>query len=84
MKARDRLNPSFSTPGDMGIKWLTTGQVARYLGVSARMVSKWIDEGKLPGIRLPYSRDRRVHPSALDQFARDHGYYRASGRGKQT
>jgi len=82
MNARDRLNPQFDVPGNLDVKWLTTGQVAQYLGCSARMVSKWIDEGKLPGIRLPYSKDRRVHPAALMQFAKDHGYFKASGRGR--
>ena len=84
MKARDRLNPRFDAPGEMGVRWLTTGQVAKYLSVSIRTVCKWIDTGKLPGIRVPYTKERRVHPAALDQFARDHGYYKASGRGKRT
>lgn len=83
VKARDRLNPQFENPGTFGVKWLTTGQVAKQLGVSSKTVSKWIDEGKLPGIRVPYSLDRRVHPSALEQFAKDHGYYKASGRGRE-
>ena len=83
MKARDRLNPQFDASGDFGVKWLSTGQVAKHLGVSAHMVSRWIDEGKLPGVRIPYSQHRRVHPAALEQFAKDHGYYKASGRGRE-
>lgn len=66
--------------GQLGVKWFTTGQIATRLGVSARMVTKWIDDGRLVGIRLPGSRDRRVHPSALEQFEREHGFDRARGK----
>ena len=47
---------------------LTTGEVARICNVAARTVSKWIDAGRLEGYRIPGSRDRRVHVSALEAF----------------
>ena len=37
----------------MSDAYLTTGQIARELGVSARTVGLWIDRGQLRGIRLP-------------------------------
>ncbi len=64
----------------MNVKWLTTGQVASRLGVSMRTVSKWIDSGVLRGIRIPLSKDRRVHPQALAEFEKLYGYDRARGK----
>ena len=52
---------------------LTTGEVARICNVAARTVSKWIDGGRLEGYRIPGSRDRRVHVSALENFVTTHG-----------
>lgn len=52
---------------------LTTGEVARICNVAARTVSKWIDGGRLEGYRIPGSRDRRVHVSALKHFVTAHG-----------
>ena len=52
---------------------LTTGEVARICNVAARTVSKWIDGGRLEGYRIPGSRDRRVHVSALENFVTAHG-----------
>jgi excisionase family DNA binding protein len=52
---------------------LTTGEVARICNVAARTVSKWIDGGRLEGYRIPGSRDRRVHVSALEHFVTTHG-----------
>jgi two-component system, OmpR family, response regulator RpaA len=51
-------------PGDH----LTTGQVARLCGVAPRTVSKWFDSGKLPGFRVPGSRDRRIPRAAFRAF----------------
>jgi len=31
--------------------YLTTGQAARYLGVSAETVRRWLDDGRLRGMR---------------------------------
>lgn len=52
---------------------LTTGEVARICNVAARTVSKWVDSGRLEGYRIPGSKDRRIHVSALEQFMRAHG-----------
>ena len=51
---------------------LTTGEVARICNVAARTVSKWIDAGRLEGYRIPGSRDRRVHVTALEAFIAAH------------
>lgn len=52
---------------------LTTGEVARICNVAARTVSKWVDSGRLEGYRIPGSKDRRIHVTALEQFMRAHG-----------
>ncbi len=69
-RARSRIG-KVDVEGQLGVRWLTTGDVAKRLGVAMRTVSKWIDEGRLIGIRLPGSRERRVHPSAMEAF--EHG-----------
>jgi excisionase family DNA binding protein len=78
-KARNKIRVDVGAPGKLGIKWLTTGQISRRLGVAQRTVTKWIDDGRLNGIRLPGSRDRRVHPDALEEFERHYGFDRARG-----
>lgn len=78
-RARNRIG-RIETEGSVGVRLLTTGQVAKHLGVSTRIVSRWIDEGRMIGIRLPGSRDRRVHPSALEAFERENGFTRARGK----
>jgi excisionase family DNA binding protein len=77
MKARNQLRPEHEYDG---ANWLTTGQIATRLGVSSRLVAKWIDTGKLIGFRLPYSKDRRVHADVLAEFEEAHGFNRARGR----
>lgn len=52
---------------------LTTGEVARICHVAPRTVSKWFDTGKLPGYRIPGSRDRRIPRPQLEAFMRTHG-----------
>jgi excisionase family DNA binding protein len=79
-KAKSRIQPPLSIEGEMNVPWLTTGQVAARLGVSMRTVSKWIDNGILRGIRIPFSKDRRVHPQALVEFEKLHGFDRARGK----
>lgn len=56
------MNTKTNKPHD----WLTTGQVAVELGVQPITVGRWIDAGKLPGIR--FGRDRRVRRDVLDAF----------------
>jgi excisionase family DNA binding protein len=46
-------------------KDLTTGLIAKILGVAPRTVSKMVDSGHLPGYRLDGSDDRRVR---VDEF----------------
>jgi two-component system response regulator RpaA len=53
---------------------LTTGQIARICSVAPRTVSKWIDSERLPGYRIPGSKDRRVKPPDLVTFLREHGF----------
>lgn len=79
-KAKSRIQPPPSIEGEMETRWLTTGQVAKRLGVSMRIVCKWIDSGVLRGMRLPVSKDRRVHPQALAEFEKAHGFDRARGK----
>jgi hypothetical protein len=58
-----------------GSDYLTTGQVAKLVGVAMGTASGWVDSGKLPGFRLPTGRganfhrgDRRVARSDLIAF----------------
>jgi excisionase family DNA binding protein len=51
---------------------LTTGQIAEGLGVAPRTVVHWIDEGLLPGYRIPGSRHRRVRPVECLEFLKEH------------
>lgn len=78
-KARSLIGGTPSAEGELGVRWLTTGQIAKRLGVAPRTVAKWIDSGRLIGIRIPGSRDRRVHPVALADFERHYGIDRARG-----
>lgn len=77
MKARNRTRPSVECTG---VAWMTTGQIANRLGVAAKTVAKWIDEGRLIGMRLPYSQDRRVHPDVVAEFEERHGFNRARNK----
>jgi excisionase family DNA binding protein len=79
-KAKSRIQPPLSIEGEMNVPWLTTAQVAARLGVSMRTVAKWIDTGVLRGMRIPFSKDRRVHPQALVEFEKLHGFDRARGK----
>ena len=49
---------------------LTTGEVAKICNVASRTVSKWFDSGKLPGYRIPGSKDRRIPLDQLVRFMR--------------
>lgn len=80
MKAKSYLQ-RLEVPADLPAKWLTTSQVAKRLGCSTRTVCKWVDSGRLLGIRLPGSKDRRVHPQALLEFEEATGYNKARGIG---
>jgi excisionase family DNA binding protein len=71
--------PRIDQPSSVSSKLLSTGDVAQRLGVSVGMVVKWIDAGQLLGMRLPGSRDRRVHPDSLKEFEEREGFSRARG-----
>lgn len=47
-------------------RWLGTQEAARYLGVTARTLYRFIDEGKLPAYRL--GRVIRLKVDDLDAF----------------
>lgn len=51
---------------------LTTGQVAEICNVAPRTVTKWFDDGRLGGYRIPGSRDRRIPVSELITFMKTH------------
>ena len=58
-----------------GEQEFTTGQVARMLNVAPRTVSKWFDEGKLGGHRLPGGTGHRLVPRGrLVEFARENHF----------
>jgi excisionase family DNA binding protein len=59
----------------LGRDVLTTGQVARLVGVSANTVAGWCDQGLLPHYRIPTGRDRRVRRADLEAFAREQGLW---------
>ncbi len=52
---------------------LSTGQVARVMGVATRTVTGWIDSGELKGWKVPGSRHRRVEEKHLREFMKDLG-----------
>lgn len=52
---------------------LTTGEIAKLLKVSPRVVCKWVDEGRLKGYLLPGSKHRRVTRESLVAFLKTHG-----------
>lgn len=51
---------------------LTTGQVARICNVTIRTVIKWFESGRLPGYKIPESKDRRIPKENLRDFLREH------------
>ena len=51
---------------------LTTGDVAKICNVAPRTVSKWFDNGRLKGYRIPGSKDRRIPVSELIRFMKLH------------
>lgn len=48
-------------------KWLTTGDVARRIGVTRQTVVNWVNKGLLPGHRV--GGRTLIAPAALHQFA---------------
>ena len=55
-------------PGYMSnqIQWLSTGDAAKYLGITTRTLYRFIDEGHLAGYR--FGRVIRLKQADVDQF----------------
>ena len=68
------------TRSQVGREVLSTGQIARLCGVAPRTVSKWFDQGRLKGYRIPGSSDRRVPRHQLALFLKEHGLTDALAR----
>ncbi len=53
---------------------MTSGEIARALGVATKTASKWCDKGLIRGVyRLPGGLDRRAPARGVIEFAREHG-----------
>jgi len=52
----------------------TTGQAAKICHVAPRTISKWFDNGRLKGYRIPGSQDRRIPQKNLIKFLIEHGF----------
>ena len=51
----------------------TTSEVAKFCKVSTQTASRWVDNGQLPGWRVPFTKHRRVSQKSLIKFMRDNG-----------
>ena len=52
---------------------MTSGEVAKAAMVAPRTVCKWMDNGRLPGYRLPGSQDRRFRRDVVRAFFEQNG-----------
>lgn len=52
----------------------TTGEIAKICRVAPRTVSKWFDQGRMKGYRIPGSNDRRIPRKCLIEFLRAHNF----------
>ena len=57
------------------LPYLTTGQIARLIGVATRTVTKAIDSGRLKGHRIGVGSDRRVARKNFAEYVRKNGIY---------
>lgn len=55
-------------------EFLTTGEVARWCGVSAMTVLRWIRQGRLKAHALPGRGDRRIRVEDFVAFLEAHGF----------
>lgn len=66
-------NPSSDSPRRPGrYEYLGTVRIARLFRVATRTVCKWIDDGRMAGIRTPGSSRRRVHREEIERFSREY------------
>jgi excisionase family DNA binding protein len=62
-----RMSGKTAAPaGDAPIEWLSTGEAANRLGITARTLYRFIDQGELPGYR--FGRVIRVKASDVESF----------------
>lgn len=74
-----RVEPAIDATKLAPVVWLTTGDCAKRLGVTQRLIARWIDSGRLLGFTLPATNARRVHPQVLADFEEREGFNRARG-----
>ena len=75
-----RVEPEIEPAEVAPVVWLTTGDCSKRLGVTSRLVARWIDTGRLLGFKLPATNARRVHPQVLADFEASEGFARAKGK----
>lgn len=56
-------------------KLFTTGEIAGLVDTTPKTVARWIDEGLLPGVKLPGMVERRVHRDDARKFFVEMGYH---------
>jgi|CXWL01.1.fsa_nt_gi excisionase family DNA binding protein len=52
---------------------LTTGAVAKLIGLSTKKVSQLVDAGKLKGFKIPGSTHRRIARDEFEKFCAQYG-----------
>jgi len=52
---------------------LTTGKVAKLLGVTDETVKRWIVQGQLPGVRMTDDSWYRISRKQLEEYAKGRG-----------
>jgi excisionase family DNA binding protein len=55
------------------MKYLTTGQCAKYCQVCTRTIHNWVDTGLLKGFKIPGSNHRRIPQENLVALMEKHG-----------
>ena len=75
-----RVDPEIEPTKVAPVVWLTTGDCSKRLGVTSRLIARWIDTGRLLGFKLPATNARRVHPQVLADFEASEGFARAKGK----
>jgi excisionase family DNA binding protein len=60
------MSTSEPLPGSSELRWLSTADAARRLGITARTLYRFIDEGQLPAYR--FGRVIRLKEAEVDSF----------------